>query len=526
MKGFRNILLPNDRPKTTEQPKTAEKKEVSEVREQPTPEGRAELKRPKDAELLAKAATELDDRFRKLPMGISPERMRTTDVMETLSGGEEMKMKRKSIGEAGVNGITKREYGEKESISAYVKPQAEEASFRYDAAVDGVIKTQKVFNSETQQMETIDSVEAKGGKTYEEYLRKIPDEWLKGSENPEQRRQELAKDEYDYRRGLVSAFKTRSEYQPTLRAQVAQRYGISPEEVPMTEGVFGPREGIGVNKSAVREYTASRIDKLLGFNVVPVTVLRAEKNEADRVVDVSSVQEAIVPTDPDEPLQTLEQNLYEELLAKGEGHPGARSFMRIACLDYILGSLDRHEKNILYDPKTQEFGAIDNGLSGGISREVEHTAADGTAQTIVETLDPIRSIPLEVVQQIPDWQLDDEAMKNVKFLYERTAHQPAASEIQAAGAAHTEGTSESRIGALIEETLGEHETYLSDLLRLQYENDKIAHIEAQAMLERIGHVMQHGRPPNMKLGYGGGELFPMASKVYPDAKIPEHLQAA
>jgi hypothetical protein len=361
-------------------------------------------------------------------------------------------------------------------------------------------------------MERVEAVDVSGNKTFDEYLEEARVYFadVKDPAEREQLAQAEAQADLQYAQNIVSVFKTRTEYQPTLRAEIAQRYGIAPETVPLTEGEFMPREGIDINTSAIREYSFSRVDRLLGFNVVPLTAIRAEKNDAGEVIDIASAQEAVIAKGGKEaPLRVFSPLMYQEMKQQGKNHPGAKSFMRIATLDYLLKTLDRHPKNIFFDPTTNEFSAIDNGLSQALGRQTTKTGPDG--KTIIENteMNALRSIPLEMVQEQPDWELDEEALSHLKEIYDSTVQylgkreqrEKTVSSLQAEG---------KHIEAMIEETLqsqgGDAIKYLTELYKLQFGNEKIAKEESLALLKRIKQVIDNRRPPQLARGSNPGEL--------------------
>lgn len=513
--GFSNLL--NPKTPRAETPPSSERESGVYAQEQraeqlPTIETSHEQEVSRenlDAKRTYMRAMALDETFRSFFKGSPEERVRQQQKLDSLQDGEELM--RESIGDVGVNDITRRIFESGETrTSAFVKTKLGEAALRYDPATNAVIKSWHRFDADTQEMERVEAVDVSGNKTFDEYLEEARVYFadVKDPTKREQLAQAEAQADLQYAQNIVYAIKTRTEYQPTLRAEIAQRYGIAPENVPLTEGEFMPREGIDINTSAIREYSFSRVDRLLGFNVVPLTAIRAEKNDAGEVIDIASAQEAVIAKGGKEaPLRVFSPLLYQEMKQQGKNHPGAKSFMRIATLDYLLKTLDRHPKNIFFDPTTNEFSAIDNGLSQALGRQTTKTGPDG--KTVVENTETnaLRSIPLEMVQEQPDWELDEEALSQLTQFYDAAVQylerEKTISSLQAEG---------KHIHALIEDTLlplpqgSEAIKYLTELYKLQFGNEKIAKEESLALLKRIKQVIDNRRPPQLARGSNPGEL--------------------
>jgi len=441
-----------------------------------------EKKRREAVRRLALEAAKMDDEFGRIFP--NPENSRR---MEILNSGREID--RQTVGDAGVNAITRRTYEGTPPLTAYVKPQSGESGFRYDAASDSVIQIKRHCDKKTHRLVTTEQTYAKGGS---------------GDPVEEQ---------------IVNAFRARSQNFATLKQNIADYYGLAPDEIELNGTEFTPRYGVDRGKTLIREYTASRLDRIFNLGVVPLTALRAE-NEVHidpktgkqttilENIELVSVQEAA-------PGKALDAAAYREILAQGPKHPGAKSFMRIACLDYLMKSLDRHNENILYDPATQQFSAIDNGLSMGLSQK-------GVGNKPGE-LDPLRSIPLSVVLKHANWKLDPEAMASLKQFHDKTLAYLQRREELLRNAQKRAGKplSAELIGQEIDEEIereqgGQEFKYLTKLFRMQYGHEKVAQRECLEFIIRLRQLLQTGRPPDISEGWQGGEILPVGV-YWPDA---------
>ena len=135
-------------------------------------------------------------------------------------------------------------------------------------------------------------------------------------------------------------------------------------------GEQAPKSSITVGTQYLREAAAFRIDRALGFNLVPLTVVRSVDGE------VGSAQAWI----------DIEGWVYGYRLAD-QG--------RFAVLDYILGNIDRHIFNWRTQADTRP-SAIDNGLCLPCS-----------------TSEPLRSRWIHLLR---DKELPEEVMREVQSL--------------------------------------------------------------------------------------------------------------
>jgi hypothetical protein len=310
---------------------------------------------------LQKKCSSLDRDLLKIIERSSVERaIEKGRALETLAFGKVIS--ERQLSKTGVNAITRNEYQGDPPRTAFVKPQSGEVNLVYDT------KTKEGYRINKKKKED---------GTFEEIRSVLPEKYAGGIRH--------------FQETLV----------PQLKTDIAHYYGIVPQEVTVFDKGFSGRLGIEMGGSVQREYAVSRVDQLLGWESVPLTVLRSEADHSD----ISSVQEAVKGSGVDEPPRSLDVDLLQEVQKNGPDHPAAKSFMRLACIDYLVKSSDRHPENILYNPSEQKFYGIDNGRSMGLNAK-----PTGGKSKI---LDRYLSIPLSVTQEFPDWKLDAEAHKSV-----------------------------------------------------------------------------------------------------------------
>jgi len=272
--------------------------------------------------------------------------------------------------------------------------------------------------------------------------------------------------------------------------ELATHYGIAYEESPLNQAEIGLRV-IDAGHGARAEYAASAIDRLTGFDVIPNTALREDKGT------LATVQENAAGA----PL-TYDQTV--EFVKQGPRHPGAKSLMRLACMDYLLNSTDRHMNNFLYDPATHTFKGIDNGYSNGYSHMVDVPGPDGRNQLINVPLDPYLSGPMEITEQHDDWFLDDEAVNNLKNLFDEIKNYLLFAENK------LEPTAANKLPRHVRE--GMAFKALNDIFSLLHErtgpdgqikpsSTKIASREVTEFLRRLNHLIVHRRPPKLPQQY-------------------------
>jgi len=121
------------------------------------------------------------------------------------------------------------------------------------------------------------------------------------------------------------------------------------------EGIFKPknkeREFLGRRVEPgtyyKRERAAYLVDRFLGFNLVPPTVIREIDGE------IGSFQEFIP-----------EAKMWHEIRQKDRDKESLKTEMfKLWIFDFIIWNSDRHESNFLLDKNGKKAYAIDNGLS-------------------------------------------------------------------------------------------------------------------------------------------------------------------
>lgn len=384
-------------------------------------------------------ASNLDLDFATLPqrdLGELSDFIERIETLEALSLREPDRTE--SVGEPGVNDIERHIFGERQ---AYVKGQTGEALYKIkEGTTSTVVKL----------------------------------EWDK------KRKQWVERENPDLSIEALAHYADTDEKREQYINEVADFYGIPPSEVPILKAKGMPvRIGIEAGRGPINEYGVSRVDQLLNFGVVPLTVIR----ESEDGNDLRSIQEAVPSADPDNRTREMTPDDFKDLLLLGPAHPGAKSFMRIAALHELVGASDGHVGNVLYDPVAEKFYAIDNGLSFGLSRQM----ADGHRLPI----DSLISIPLEVVAKFKDWKLDDEAIENMRQLYDSLANY---ADLRRQQPDTLEGM-EMKDREKVEK--GKEARALSDLFKLVFGHDKIADVELGSFLVKLKKMIENGRPsPN------------------------------
>lgn len=448
------------RPQGPESQQRQQEREAREAETEPVPPPKPKLpeayvkekNRRREIQEILTEANELDEELKKHFLTTSETGSLTASIdkieaIETLSSGEEVVESRKNAaGQENVSVTTRREYAGDPPRIAYAKPQSGEPLYGHDDQTGKSFKILRVF---------------KNGKMYERR------EFLKKTGDTEEENEEFA-------------FRNAKKYLPVYKRNIAEAYGIDPSEVPLNEDQFAAHFGIEAGKSTLREYIVSRINEVLGMDVVPLTVLRKEQNGAD----YASVQEAVRGSDPEQPPRPLADEDIERIVKKIQSgdtsSPEVRSLVRIATLDRLVKSTDRHRGNFMIDPVSGEIKGIDNGLSLGLSSQTEEG---------VKPLRPLRSFPMEILNKFPDLKVDDAQIAHLKSFYGDTKEYLAYKESLGKGSFMEEKAKEAEM-----QIKGEKFRYISKLFRLLHGNEKIAQAEAKEFFRNIAYVIDHGRP--------------------------------
>jgi hypothetical protein len=253
------------------------------------------------------------------------------------------------------------------------------------------------------------------------------------------------------------------------------------------------RRGIQTGQGVLREYAVNRIDKLLGFNLVPETVLRPVNDGTD----VASVQLEVKPKAGETGPGFLTEETYRELVRLGPEHPMADWVMESAIEQFVVWSEDAHPKNVKHGEN------IDLGLSD----------ENGP-------LSPMRSVFMEIIQQHPDWKASPKTVAKMEKLFSSTKEYLTLREERKAAVAKglpsTESAAidEEHAAQIRKEAGGKEIKHVTELLRMLYGNEKIAQKEAISIFSRIREVIKNGRPPMLEIGDAGKTLQPIADQAY------------
>jgi hypothetical protein len=421
-----------------EKPKGPEKKLM---KPPPTPEQRRAVAEAESKQNLLRRQMQLDEAMVKLP--VDPDRIgernRQNQTLEGLRSG--VKLKGERLGKASAN-LTERqevEGPEGKVLTLIAKPQKGETSLDREGYVtkwDSEIKAYKRASS--KPIETFRVI---------------------GSE----------------------------EHLESMAKALAKQIGVPAEEYPSFKAAMqkerqGIRADIPVDGLPARETAVSRLDMMLNFGIVPPTAMRAEMGEAAKpgatgsIEDLASVQQFVEASDAKQPpreahfsefkkLVDLPPDQWSEALGvKSQSGEPQGSLTKMACLDWLAGTQDRHFENMLVDPASGKFHAIDNGLSFGAARGAEMTDDVGKKS---EQFRMLRSIPLELIQKNPSLALDDETRAQLKKTYDGVIKG------------------------------GPEKAAVEAMFKMLFEDKRIAKKQMQDFLSRMIHLSNNGRPPEL-----------------------------
>ncbi|MEK7473771.1 MAG: hypothetical protein AAB668_03555 [Patescibacteria group bacterium] len=469
------------------------------------------------------------------------------------------------IGEPGVNvtevgTILDERTGE--TVKAVIKPASGEQTFFYDAEA----KEGKIVSKRTAPLKELERVTT--SIVDEEDLEREKASLLEQGYDTEAVETTLNRRRSDMRR-QQEFVRVNTETFPDGAAVLAKEYGVdiktivglyldeaglTAEEVedswllgeePFWEEVkqrleFTYRQNQPAGWGHAREFVFSQMDKLLGFGVVPETVLRAEKDKTGKPQEIMSVQKL-------ESARELTDDELEGLWALDTSHPLAKQLTRIATLDYLLGSSDRHGGNFLlsgedldepiYDSQTHTWAekelslvGIDNAYSLGLGLPAstrEFKEAGLLSEGLTLRGEPHVSVPLEYVR-LKNAELDEEALDGVRDMYEKILlygkERPKFKQLQEKYRINPASMTPDETALYQKmETVGEYPKYVTELFRLAFRSDgldpgreKIVQIELDAMLERCAYLLKHKRPPHMKnaVPVDASGLLPKYSKAW------------
>lgn len=264
------------------------------------------------------------------------------------------------------------------------------------------------------------------------------------------------------------------------------------------------RKGQPAGMGHVREFVVSQVDKLLGFHVVPETVLRTDRDTNGQPLDVMSVQKF-------EKARELTEEELVELGSLQPSDPQAKRLMRMAALDYLLGATDGHGGNILKNEETGELIKIDNAYSMGLTY-VEGTKKHRELGVLPDGCflmsDAYVSVPLEFSRHTK-MELDEEALAGIQDCYDQTmlylGRRQTFKQLQETHAQNpARMTGEEKAFFQQLETAAAYPKYLTQLFRMAYRSDGsdpgreiIAQKELEAFMERCVFLLKHKRPPDV-----------------------------
>ncbi|MDO8583711.1 MAG: hypothetical protein Q7R83_00860 [bacterium] len=291
----------------------------------------------------------------------------------------------------------------------------------------------------------------------------------------------LVTDEKELQDRIVPAVE-RFRYRSQSEADVARRYQVDADALllPEKKGRMLEMTGLAHERPALNEIAFSRLARLFDcVESVPLSVIR---KDGDGLI---SVQQA-VEGDDGMPLQPLSDARVQELGKMGEGafeeddDEAKDGFMKLAILDYVFGSADRHRANLLTNFSGKKFFGIDNGLSFGFHRQDE--------QGNVCAATWIRSLPYSVVIRHPEWKLKNAAVQErFSDLHDRL--------LNVLREAHVVNPVDS--GSILDPEV----RYLFEVHEGLYANleprtrQRVVMGEMQELLSRLRFIARLGRPP-------------------------------
>ena len=285
----------------------------------------------------------------------------------------------------------------------------------------------------------------------------------------------------------------------------AQREAFIQKILGSEDRMFTSRIDVPAGLMAPREAVMSSVGMLLGYKEIPPTAMRVQsklvihESEGSRVAyNVASIQENVPVTDKERPPRALSSKEIEALMKQPSEKwqsvlPGCnvenlkKSFARLAALDWLMGSLDRHRENMLVDPVSGDIHGIDNGLCAPRGRTQEGGIARvNTAKERGRLKDPglvsrqMRSVALEVVFSQQDIVLDPKDRVAMASLL---------------------GRLQKGLEAKSPEDIGAAEHYaLEDAFKLMFPDHLLeALTQMQGFKKRLEYLAKYGRPPEESL---------------------------
>lgn len=445
-------------------------------------------------------------------------------LREILIGGQDMGSK--PIGEPGVN-VTQvmnildtRLEGEGQMVKVIAKPASGEKTFAYDAEEDTVLVVSKRAHAggDLERVRTDPNVEF-AAREQEMRAKDFSNEaiqyFLGEARVSHQRNAKKAKEDANdfpgFARQIAKEYGVKDQ---TIIGLYLEESGLSPEEIEdlwlsgddaikaHLELTF--RKGQPPGMGHAREFVFSQVDKLFGFGVVPETVLRPEQDADGSAKDVMSVQQLVQARELTDAELTGLGSLDRE-------DPKAKQLMRMAVLDYLMGTTDRHGGNILIDEKTGSLKAIDNAYCMGLSTlkmTKDYRSLGILSEGQFNNPDPYVSVAMEFARH-SQMELDEEALAGIRDFYEKTTlyiTERPRFKILAEKYKTSPGSMNAEELALHQkmETVGEYPKFMTDLFRLAFRSDgsdadreKIVQQELEAFMERCAYILKYRRLPDI-----------------------------
>lgn len=244
------------------------------------------------------------------------------------------------------------------------------------------------------------------------------------------------------------------KFQKEFAQAWADEHGVSLEDAEtalkgLTQAeVFNSRYDIEPRTMAAREAVFYRMSLLTGLAKVPPTVERVQTKmlEDEKMGTVvaqtsASLQVFAESTDKKNPSRHVTNEELKTLLMEDPSDwekkfPGMnmenfkKQMTELACMDWLMGSMDRHDRNFMIDPVSGDIHAIDNGLHSGRGRtkdggvlKVGSNAPTKGKKLLNQDNDPtfnmraLRSVPLEILANNPEMQLSPDAKLRLAKLY-------------------------------------------------------------------------------------------------------------
>lgn len=284
-----------------------------------------------------------------------------------------------------------------------------------------------------------------------------------------------------FHEGQKKSFEYRETFEAAYFAKQAKFYGLDPSQMPAAKTEYGLR-AVEVGRSVVREYVCASVDAIVGFHVVPVTVLSTDGEElfsrqkglkdASELAGAASGAEALIAA-----------------LLQRKDHPAKVSLMRLAVLHDLVEHTDAHDGNVMLDDAA-------HGIDFGYSFPYHFEEVDGT----VTSRDTIMSAAMQLVELDPSLKLDEAAMNSLIGIREGIADYLKYQNMR--DGEKISGEERARLEALPEEVKkGEVAKLLSKLITMAYEVEgkpevtaAIAKKEAELFMMRLDGIIKTGRP--------------------------------